>query len=131
LLPILANGGDRLTREDHAEQPGSIAAFAPPTSDRLEAEQERGGGNGQMMHSGRKNRQENYRYIRRRKNLIHPMVHIKRVTIHSSDLRIMRVSSQTVAFRRDLRIRGLRSTIGATDQKSQILVNSEASINQF
>jgi hypothetical protein len=37
--------------------------------------------------------------IRRRKNLIHPTVHIKRVVIDSSDLRIMRVSSQTVAFR--------------------------------
>jgi hypothetical protein len=50
--------------------------------------------------------QENYRYSRR-KNLIHPTVHIKRVTIHLSGLRIMRVSSQTVAFRRDLHIRGL------------------------
>jgi hypothetical protein len=29
LLPILANGGDRLTQEDQAEQPGSITAFAP------------------------------------------------------------------------------------------------------
>jgi hypothetical protein len=29
LLPILANGGDRLTLEDQAEQPGSSAAFAP------------------------------------------------------------------------------------------------------
>jgi hypothetical protein len=29
LLPILANGGDRLTKEDQAEQPGSIAAFSP------------------------------------------------------------------------------------------------------
>jgi hypothetical protein len=29
LLPILANGGDRLTQEDQAEQPGSSAAFAP------------------------------------------------------------------------------------------------------
>jgi hypothetical protein len=37
--------------------------------------------------------------IRRRKNLIHPMVHIKRLIIDSSDLQIMRVSSQTVAFR--------------------------------
>jgi hypothetical protein len=55
--------------------------------------------------------------IRRRKNLIHPTVHIKRVIIDSSDLQIMRVSSQTVVFRRDLRIRGLRSTIRAMDQK--------------
>jgi hypothetical protein len=49
------------------------------------------------------------------KNLIHPTINIKRVTIHSSVHQIMGVSRQTVAFRRDLRIRGLRSTIGATD----------------
>jgi hypothetical protein len=47
----------------------------------------------------------------------HPRVQNIRTILDSSDLRIMHVSSQTVAFRRDLRIRGLRSTIGATDQK--------------
>jgi hypothetical protein len=44
----------------------------------------------------------------RRKNLIYPTVHIKQVTIHSSILQITGVSSQTVAFRRELRIRNLR-----------------------
>jgi hypothetical protein len=56
------------------------------------------------------------------------MVHIKQVTIHSAVHQIMRVSSQTVAFRRDLRIRGLRSTIGATNQKFNFWSTSEASL---
>jgi hypothetical protein len=51
------------------------------------------------------------------KNLIYPTIHIKRVTIHSSVHQITSVSSQTIAFRRDLRIHSLRSTIRATDQK--------------
>jgi hypothetical protein len=59
------------------------------------------------------------------------MVHIKQVTIHSSVLQIMGVSSQTVAFQRDLCIRGLRSTIRATDAKVKFWVNSEASLNQI
>jgi hypothetical protein len=48
----------------------------------------------------------------------HPMVQNIWTIIDSSDLRIMRVICQMVAFLRDLRIRGLRSTIGATDQSS-------------
>jgi hypothetical protein len=46
------------------------------------------------------------------------MVHIKQVTIHPSIHRFMHVSSQTVAFRCDLCIRGLRSTIRATPEVS-------------
>jgi hypothetical protein len=46
-----------------------------------------------------------------------PTAIIKRATIDSSDLRIEHVNIKMVAFRRDLHIRGLRSTIGATDQK--------------
>jgi hypothetical protein len=42
----------------------------------------------------------------------------------------MRVSSQTVTFRRDLCIRGLRSTIRATDQKVNFWSTSEASRNK-
>jgi hypothetical protein len=73
----------------------------------------------------------NINTIRRREKLIYPMIHIKRVIIDSSDLRIMRVSSQTVAFRRDLRIRGLRSTIRATDQKVNFGSTPEVSLNQL
>jgi hypothetical protein len=58
------------------------------------------------------------------------MVYIKQVTIHSSIHRIMHVSSQTVAFRRDLRIRGLRSTIRATDQKVKFWSTPKVSLNQ-
>jgi hypothetical protein len=36
--------------------------------------------------------------LRRRNKLIHPMIHNKQVIIDSSVLRIMRVSSQMVAF---------------------------------
>jgi hypothetical protein len=43
----------------------------------------------------------------------------------------MRVSSQTVAFRRDLHIRGLRSTIRATDQKVNFGSTPEVSLNQL
>jgi hypothetical protein len=43
----------------------------------------------------------------------------------------MRVSSQTVVFRRDLRIRGLRSTIRAMDQKVNFLSTPEVSLNQL
>jgi hypothetical protein len=46
-----------------------------------------------------------------------PMVQNIRTILDSSDLWIMRVSSQTVAFQEDLCIHGLWSTIGATDQK--------------
>jgi hypothetical protein len=42
---------------------------------------------------------------------------IKLLICDSSDLRIKHVSIKTDAFRRDLCIRGLRSTIGATIQK--------------
>jgi hypothetical protein len=45
------------------------------------------------------------------------MIHNKQVIIDSSVLRIMHVSSKTVAFRRDLCIYCLRSTIGAACQK--------------
>jgi hypothetical protein len=40
------------------------------------------------------------------KNQIHPTIHIKRIIIDSPILQIMRVSSQMVAFRRELRIHG-------------------------
>jgi hypothetical protein len=86
---------------------------------------------------GRKKRRRNGRKEaaglkkKKGKNLIYPMVHIKQVTNHSSVLQITGVSSQTVVFRRDLRTRGLRSTIGAMDQKVKILVNSGASLNQI
>jgi hypothetical protein len=44
-----------------------------------------------------------------------------------SDIRIKHVNSKMVAFQRDLRIRSLRSTIGATVQKVKFSVNSGAS----
>jgi hypothetical protein len=43
----------------------------------------------------------------------------------------MHVSSQTVAFRRDLHIRGLRSTIRVTDQKVNSWSIPEVSLNQL
>jgi hypothetical protein len=48
-----------------------------------------------------------------------------------SDLRIKHVNSKTVAFRRDLHIRGLRSTIRVMVQKVKFLVNSGASFFFF
>jgi hypothetical protein len=45
------------------------------------------------------------------------------------DLRIKHVNSKMAAFRRDLRIRGLRSIIRATVQKVNFLVNSRASFH--
>jgi hypothetical protein len=59
------------------------------------------------------------------------MVHIKQGTIHSSVHQIMRVNSQMIVFRRDLRIRGLRSTIRATDQKLNFWSTPEVSLNQL
>jgi hypothetical protein len=41
------------------------------------------------------------------------------------------VNSKTVAFRRDLRIRGLRSTIGAMVQKVKFSVNSGVSFYYY
>jgi hypothetical protein len=46
-----------------------------------------------------------------------PTTVIKRATIDSCVHRIMCAGSKTDAFRRDLRIRGLRSTTRVTDQK--------------
>jgi hypothetical protein len=48
-----------------------------------------------------------------------------------SDLQIQHVNSKTVAFRRDLRIRGLRSTIGATVQKVKFWSTPEPLSNIF
>jgi hypothetical protein len=59
--------------------------------------------------------------------LIHPTIQIKRVLIDSSNLRIKHLNSKTVAFRRDLHICGLRSTIQATIQKVKFFINSGAS----
>jgi hypothetical protein len=57
----------------------------------------------------------------------HPTVKNKLFIRDPSDLRIKHVNSKTAAFRRDLRIRGLRSTIGATVQKVKFSINSGAS----
>jgi hypothetical protein len=61
----------------------------------------------------------------------HPTAKNKLFIRDLSDLRIKHVNSKTVAFRRDLLIRGLRSTIRATVQKVKFLVNSGASLNQI
>jgi hypothetical protein len=55
------------------------------------------------------------------------MTEIKLLTRDPSDIRIKHVNIKAVAFRRDLRIRGLRSIIRATVQKVKFLVNSRAS----
>jgi hypothetical protein len=57
----------------------------------------------------------------------YPTTEIKVLTRDPSELRIKHVNTKTVAFQRDLRIRGLRSTIKATVQKLKIFVNSGAS----
>jgi hypothetical protein len=59
------------------------------------------------------------------------MAENEQLTIDSSDFRIMHVSSQTVTFRQDLRIRGLRSTIRATDQKVNFWSTPKVSPNQL
>jgi hypothetical protein len=98
LVPILANRGDRLTQEDQAEQLAPALPLLPfersvgGRTERRRWEQDRGGAQRKNDGNGTIDR------IRRRNNLIHPTTHIKQVTIHSSDLRIMRVSSQMVAF---------------------------------
>jgi hypothetical protein len=61
----------------------------------------------------------------------HPRVQNIRTILDLSDLRIKYVNSKMTVFRRDLRIRGLRSTIGATYQKVKFSVNSGASLNQI
>jgi hypothetical protein len=48
---------------------------------------------------------------------MYPTAKIKLLICDSSDLRIKYVSIKTDVFRRDLHIRGLRSSIGATVQK--------------
>jgi hypothetical protein len=55
------------------------------------------------------------------------MTEIKLLTRDPSDLRIKHVNIKTVALRRDLRIRGLRSIIRLTVQKVKFSVNSGAS----
>jgi hypothetical protein len=55
------------------------------------------------------------------------MIEIKLLTHDSSDLRIKHVNIKTVALRRDLRIRGLRSTTRATAQNVKFSINSGAS----
>jgi hypothetical protein len=59
------------------------------------------------------------------------MTHIKQVTIDSSVHQIMHVSSQTIVFRRDLHIHGLRSTIGATSQKVKFWSTPKAYLNKL
>jgi hypothetical protein len=99
---------------EEARRGGGTQGAAEVTQEEQQRRRKRG---------GRKKRRRNGRKEaaglkkKKGKNLIYPMVHIKQVTIHSSVLQITGVSSQTVVFQRDLCIRGLRSTIGAMDQK--------------
>jgi hypothetical protein len=53
------------------------------------------------------------------------MAEIKRPTVNSYVLRIQCVSSRTNLFRQDIRIRGIRLSIGATIQMVNFLINSE------
>jgi hypothetical protein len=80
--------------------PPAASTGAPPTFEEEWREREKEG-LPSIENGGTQEEAENITIdtIRRRKNLIHPMVHIKRLIIDSSDLQIMRVSSQTVAFR--------------------------------
>jgi hypothetical protein len=56
----------------------------------------------------------------------HPMAKIQLLTCDPSDLWINHVNGKMVTFRRDLRIRGLRSIIRATVQKVKFFINSAA-----
>jgi hypothetical protein len=51
---------------------------------------------------------------------MHPTAEIKLLICDSSDFQIKHVSIKMDAFRRDLRIRGLRSSSGATVQKVKV-----------
>jgi hypothetical protein len=64
-------------------------------------------------------------------NLVHSTTENKQVIQDSSILRIERVSIKMDAFQRDFRIRGLRSTIGATVQKVKFWSTPEPLSNIF
>jgi hypothetical protein len=92
----------------------------------------RGGAQGMSGAVGKKNdrRKELVRLFRDETQL-QSRAEIKLSIRDPSDLRIKHVNSKTVAFQRDLRIHGLRSTIRATVQKVKFLVNSGASFYFF
>jgi hypothetical protein len=124
-IVLLANGRDFTNPdEDLVKQlPANNQVLALPCSNGETSWRQREG--------RRTGRSGNMTQLEGGKNLIYPTVHIKQVTIHSSIHQIMRVSSQTAAFRRDLHICGLRSTIRAMNQKVNFWSTSEASLNKL
>jgi hypothetical protein len=82
----------------------------------------RGGAQGQMTGRGLADLERKHKHLTAKNKLF----------IHDpSDLRIMHMNSKMLMIRRDLRIHGLRSTIGATVQKVKFPVNSGASFYFF